>query len=61
LYQLDDNGLVTYSLSADEKIRAYLHRLALLDWSTAMSLKKELKDMVVCYQDSWRDSKYMTR
>ena len=56
-HRLDGNGLVTYSLSADEKTRMYVHELASLDWSVAMSLKKELRDKLVCYQDLWRDSK----
>ena len=50
LHQLDDNGLVTYSLSADEKTREYIHKLASLDWSTAMSLKKELKDSTSAFR-----------
>jgi len=61
VHRLDDNGLVTYSLSADEKIRTYSHELASLDWSAAMALKKELKDRAVCYQDLWRDSNFMAR
>jgi hypothetical protein len=44
LHRLDDNGLVTYSLSADEKTRGYIRKLASLDWSVAMSLKNELND-----------------
>ena len=56
VHQMDDNGLVTYSLSTDEKIRAYIHKLASLDWSVAMALKKELRERTVCYQDLWRDS-----
>jgi hypothetical protein len=40
VHRLDDNGLVTYSLSADEKIRAYIHNLADMDWTAAMALKK---------------------
>jgi len=56
VHRLDDNGLVTYSLSSDEKTRAYIHKLASLDWSVAMSMKKELRDKAVCYQDLWRDS-----
>jgi len=44
VHQLDDNGLVTYSLSPDEKTHAYIQELASLDWSVAMSLKKELRD-----------------
>jgi len=58
VHRLDGHGLVTYSLSADEKTRAHIHKLASLDWSKAMSLKKELKDRAFCYQDLWRDSKY---
>jgi hypothetical protein len=61
VHRLDGNGLVTYSLSADERIRAYIHELASLDWSVAMALKKELRDKAVCYQDLWRDSKCITR
>ena len=44
VHQLDDNGLVTYSLSPDEKTHAYIQELASLDWSVAMSLRKELRD-----------------
>lgn len=47
MYQLDDNGLVTYSLSRDEKTHAYIQELASLDWSVAMSLKKELRDRIL--------------
>ncbi len=61
VHHLDDNGLVTYSLSADENTCAYIHKLAALDWSAAMALKKELKDRTVCYQDLWRDSNFMVR
>jgi hypothetical protein len=61
LHQLDDNGLVTYSLSADEKTRAYVHKLASLDWSVSMSLKKELKDYMVCYFDFMRDSQSLDK
>jgi len=41
-HHLDDNGLVTYSLSAGEKTRAYIQKLAALDWSVAMAMKKLL-------------------
>jgi len=61
VHQMDDNGLVTYSLSADEKISAYIHKLASLDWSTAMAMKKELKDNTVCYFDFMRDRKCIAR
>jgi len=44
VHHLDDNGLVTYSLSADKKTRAHIQELAALDWSAAVALKKELKD-----------------
>ena len=44
VHHLDDNGLVTYSLSADKKTRAYIQELASLEWSVAMAMKKELKD-----------------
>jgi len=49
VHRLDDKGLVTYSLAADEKTSSYIHRLASLDWSAAVALKKELKDWMVCY------------
>ena len=48
LHQLGDNNLVTYSVSTDAGIRAHVSELASLGWSTAMSLKKELKERVVC-------------
>lgn len=57
VHRLNGNGLVTYSLSADERTRAYIHELSSLDWSVAMSLKKELKERAFCYKDLWRDSK----
>lgn len=47
---LDDNGLVTYSLSGEERARGYIRKLASLDWSVAMALKKELKDRTVCFR-----------
>jgi hypothetical protein len=47
VHLLNDKGLVTYSLSADEETRAYMHQLASLDWSAAMALKKELKERMV--------------
>ena len=59
--RLDGNGLVTYSLSADEKIRAHIHKLASLDWTAAMALKKELKANTVCYFDFMRDSNFIAR
>ena len=43
-FSFEDNGLVTYSLSADKKTRAHIQELAALDWGEAMALKKELKD-----------------
>ena len=49
VHRLDDNGLVTYSLSADENIRACIQNLAFLDWSAAMALKNELKGRMACY------------
>jgi len=49
VHRLDDKGLVTYSLAANEKTSSYIHKLASLDWSAAMALKKELKDWMVCY------------
>jgi len=61
VHWLDDNGLVTYSLSADENTCASIRKLAYLDWSAAMALKKELKDRMACYQDLWRDSSFMAR
>jgi hypothetical protein len=60
-HRLDDNGLATYALSADEKTRAYIIKLASLDWSEAMALKKELKDNTVCYFDFMRDSNFIAR
>ena len=50
VHQLDDNGLVTYSLSPDEKTHAYIQELATLDWSVAMALKKELKDSTSAFR-----------
>ena len=61
VHQMDDNGLVTYSLSADEKIHAYIHKLASQDWSVSMALKKELKDNTVCYFDFMRYSNFTAR
>jgi hypothetical protein len=49
VHRLDDNGLVTYSLSTDENIRTYIHKLAALDWSAAMAMKNELKSRMTCY------------
>jgi hypothetical protein len=43
VHRIDDNGLVTYSLSTDENICANIRKLAALDWSAAMTLKNELK------------------
>ena len=48
-HRLDGHGLVTYSLSPDEKTSARIRELSSLDWSVAMALKKELKDWMVCY------------
>lgn len=50
VHRLDDNGLVTYSLSGEERIRGYICKLASLDWSVAMALKKELKERTVCFR-----------
>lgn len=47
--RLDDNGLVTYSLSTDENTCANIRKLAALDWSAAMALKNELKGKSACY------------
>ena len=44
VHRLDEKGLVTYSLAANEKTSSYIHKLASLDWSASMALKKELKD-----------------
>jgi len=60
-HRLDSHGLVTYSLSPDEKTSAHIRELSSLDWSVAMALKKELKDRAFCYQDLLRDSKCITR
>lgn len=60
VHRLDGHGLVTYSLSPDEKTSAHIRELSSLDWSVAMALKKELKERAFCYQDMWRDSKYIT-
>jgi hypothetical protein len=54
---LDGHGLVTYSLSPDEKTSAHIRELSSLDWSVAMALKKELKDRAFYYQDLWRERK----
>lgn len=59
--RLNGNGLVTYSLSIDEKTSSFIRKLASLDWSEAMSLKKELKDNTTCYFDFMRDSKLQAR
>jgi hypothetical protein len=59
-HRLDGHGLVTYSLSPDEKTSAHIRELSSLDWSVAMALKKELKDRAFYYQDLWRDSKRIT-
>ena len=61
VHRLNDKGLVTYSLSADEKIHAYIHKLASQDWSVSMALKKELKDNTVCYFDFMRYSNFTAR
>jgi hypothetical protein len=44
LTQVDDNGLTTYCLGADNETCRYIYRLADLDWSEAMALKKQLKE-----------------
>jgi hypothetical protein len=49
VHRLDDNGLVTYSLSADENIRARIHKLSDLDWSSAMALKNKLKGRLTSF------------
>ena len=59
-HRLNGHGLVTYSLSSDEKTRAHIRELSSLDWSVAMALKKELKDRAFRYQDLWRDGKCIT-
>lgn len=47
VHRLDGNGLVTYSLSTDRETHAHVHKLASLDWSKAMALKKELRDSIL--------------
>jgi len=61
VHRLDDNGLVTYSLSADENIRAYIHKLAAMDWSAATALKNELKGNSARYSVWRRDSNFIVR
>jgi len=41
-HRVDDNGLVTYSLTTDENTCANIRKLAAMDWSAAMTLKNEL-------------------
>lgn len=44
LARVDDNGLTTYCLGADNETCGYIYRLADLDWSEAMALKKQLNE-----------------
>jgi len=44
LARADDNSLTTYCLGADNETCGYIYRLADLDWSEAMALKKQLKE-----------------
>jgi hypothetical protein len=41
--QHDSNGLTTYALSGDQRIKEYIDELAKLDWSEAINLRKQLK------------------
>ena len=47
LARVDDNGLTTYCLGANNETCGYIYRLATLDWGEAMALKKQLKEDVV--------------
>jgi len=44
LSRVDDNGLTTYYLGADNETCGHIYRLADLDWSEAASLKKQLTE-----------------
>ncbi|MGB8707234.1 MAG: hypothetical protein WCD72_04705 [Dehalococcoidia bacterium] len=41
--QHDSNGLTTYALSGDQRIKEYIDELAKLDWSEAINLRKQLR------------------
>jgi hypothetical protein len=45
--QHDSNGLTTYALSGDQRIKEYIDELAKLDWSEAINLRKQLKKETV--------------
>jgi len=45
--QHDSNGLTTYALSGEQRIREYVDELAKLDWSEAIKLRKQLKEATV--------------
>jgi hypothetical protein len=45
--QHDSNGLTTYALSGDQRIKEYIDELAKLDWSEAINLRKQLKEETV--------------
>ena len=45
--QHDSNGLTTYALSGDQRIQEYIDELAKLDWSEAITLRKQLKEETV--------------
>jgi hypothetical protein len=45
--QHDSNGLTTYALSGDKRIKEYIDELAKLDWSEAINLRKQLKEETV--------------
>ena len=42
--QYDENGLTTYSLSADRQTCEYICELANMDWIEAMSLRRQLAE-----------------
>jgi biotin operon repressor len=41
--QHDSNGLTTYALSGDQRIKEYIDELSKLDWSEAINLRKQLR------------------
>jgi hypothetical protein len=45
--QHDGNGLTTYALSGDQGIQEHIDKLAKLDWSEVINLRRQLREKTV--------------
>jgi hypothetical protein len=45
--QHDGNGLTTYALSGDQRIQEHIDKLAKLDWSEVINLRRQLREKTV--------------